>query len=73
MPLTLRLCSRNRELHGLPVAAWQAAGHAIECLDCLAQCGDCEAGPYVECDGEYLFADTLEELEARLAALSPAR
>lgn len=60
--MNLRLCRQNIERHALPVAEWQARGFAIECLDCLAQCGDCEAGPYAECDGDYLFADTLEEL-----------
>lgn len=74
--LSLRLCRNNLERFALPLAEWEAGKCAVECLDCLAQCGDCEAGPFVEAEGEFIFADDLAGLAAQLMVLkrdSPAQ
>lgn len=68
-PLSLRVCRTNSERFRLPLAEWEAQGHAVECLDCLAQCGDCEAGPFVEAENSFLFADDLPDLLSRLNEL----
>jgi uncharacterized protein YuzB (UPF0349 family) len=67
---SLRICRTNTERFALPLALWEAEGHDVCCVDCLAQCGDCEAGPFVEVEGELVFEDTLAALVARI---SPAR
>lgn len=66
--VSLRICATNRERFALPVHAWENLG--VEEVACLAQCGDCEAGPFVERNGELIFADSVEELAARLAGPS---
>jgi uncharacterized protein YuzB (UPF0349 family) len=40
----------------------------VDCVTCLAECGDCEAGPFVELNGEPVFTDNLAQLAAKLAA-----
>lgn len=64
--LHLRFCRTNRDRFDLPCGAWEQQGHHLECTECLAQCGDCEAGPFVEVEGEFLFADDLSDLGRRL-------
>lgn len=64
--LQLRCCRANGDRFALPIAEWEERGHRVECVDCLAQCGDCEAGPFVEAEGDFLFADDLAELVRRL-------
>lgn len=64
----VRLCRANIERFSLPVGDWEARGWSLECADCLAQCGDCEAGPFAEMNGDWLFVDSLPELVARLGA-----
>jgi uncharacterized protein YuzB (UPF0349 family) len=68
--LSLRLCRNNLERFALPLAEWEEKGCAAECLECLAQCGDCEAGPFVEVEGEFVFANDLADLAVRLASLN---
>lgn len=67
-PPALRLCRANMERFALPAGDWEAKGWNLECVDCLAQCGDCEAGPLAALNGDFVFADTLPELVAKLAA-----
>lgn len=71
-PLSLRACRTNAERFALPLAAWDARGWSVECAECLAQCGDCEAGPFVELNGALLFTDNLAELAAKLTTAMPA-
>lgn len=66
----LRVCRANAERFSLPLPAWEALGD-VECVACLAQCGDCEAGPFIELDGTLVFTDSLAELAAKLAAPAP--
>lgn len=68
----LRVCRTNTERFALPLAEWKALGHALECLDCLAQCGDCEAGPFLEAECNFLFADDLAGLLSQLNELEAA-
>lgn len=65
-PPILRICRTNADRFALPLAEWTARGATVACLDCLAQCGDCEAGPFVELNGNLIFADTLADLASRL-------
>jgi hypothetical protein len=62
-PLSLRVCRTNTERFTLPLKDWEKLGASVECLDCLAQCGDCEAGPFAEVAGDFRFANDLPELE----------
>lgn len=62
--MALRICATNRERFALPVQAWERLG--VQEVACLAQCGDCEAGPFAELNGELVFAESLDELVARL-------
>ena len=71
-PPSLRICRTNVERFALPLTAWETRGWSLDCAACLAQCGDCEAGPFVELNGDLLFTDNLPELAAKLAAASPA-
>jgi hypothetical protein len=63
----LRICRVNAERFALPCPEWAAGRYAVDCVSCLAQCGDGEAGPFVEVDGVCVFADDLAELSRRLA------
>jgi uncharacterized protein YuzB (UPF0349 family) len=69
---SLRVCRTNLERFALPCAEWEARGFAVERRDCLAQCGDCEAGPFAELDGECVFADDLAQLARQLAERTAA-
>ncbi|HSI07290.1 MAG: hypothetical protein ACAH89_05015 [Rariglobus sp.] len=70
---TLRICRTNADRFALPLSNWEERGWNVDCADCLAQCGDCEAGPFVELNGDLLFTDTLPELAEKLASVSQAR
>jgi hypothetical protein len=59
---SLRVCTLNRERFSLPTETWEQAGCEVEIAACLAQCGDCEACPFAEVDGNLVFADTLPKL-----------
>lgn len=69
---SLRVCRTNAERFSLPLPDWEARGWELDCADCLAQCGDCEAGPFVELNGNLVFTDSLAELASKLAAAAPA-
>ena len=69
---SLRVCRTNAERFSLPLTEWETRGWALECADCLAQCGDCEAGPFVELNGEFVFADNLADLVSRIAPAATA-
>lgn len=71
-PPALRICRTNAGRFALPLSDWEERGWTLDCADCLAQCGDCEAGPFVELNGDLLFTDTLPELAAKMAAVSPS-
>lgn len=64
---SLRICRTNAGRFTLPLADWQARGWTLDCVDCLAQCGDCEAGPFVELNNAFLFADNLPHLSTLVA------
>jgi uncharacterized protein YuzB (UPF0349 family) len=67
----LRVCRTNAERFSLPVPEWEGRGWSVDCVTCLAECGDCEAGPFVELNGEPVFTDSLAQLAAKLAAAAP--
>jgi len=69
--LSLRVCRNNKDRFSLPVELWEGRGGSVECVECLAQCGDCEAGPFVEAGEELIFADSLPDLAARMKHLEP--